>query len=552
MPTTVRSTYESRPAGLKASRGLVTANHYLAAQAGAAMLEQGGNAVDAATAASFAVGVVEPGMSGLGGRAHVMIRTQDGRSALFSGDPGAPLQARPDMFDVIDDAAMPDAGWGPMARVRHEANTTGPLACVAPAGARTVTDIHRQYGLLPLAVVLEPAITLAAKGFAADRSLVRSIARTHAKLAASREAAAIFLPGGQVPQENDIFRQLDLARSLETIARQGPDTLYGGEIGEAIWRTVQGGGGILTRADLEGCQAKPMGAPLVGTFRDHTLLTWPGPAGGVTLLGILNLIELMLPRAGHDARTRLAAVVAACRMAYGDRWRLLDDPQFSDAPVDKLAGKTHARRRLAEAGHAAPPARGRPGDDTTHICAVDAEGFAVSLTQSLWHEFGSGVVIPGTGIVMNSAMHAFNAIPGQLGSIEAGKQGRHSGNPMIVLGPERQLRLVLGGAGGTRIISGEAQILLNVLDGGQGLQDAIAAPRIHAEGDGGEIAERLVDELGLDGAALDELALTPVEESFADPVFSRINGIEITRGDSGTLAQSGIDIWVDAGACAAV
>jgi len=560
-------------AALAARGGMVTANHRLAAEAGAAILDKGGNAVDAAAATSFAVGVVEPAMSGLGGRGYLVLHMPDtGASTVVDGHERAPLGAAADMFPVIDRRAQPNPGWGPEVAVAGQANTVGHRAVAVPGVVGAIAVAHARYGRLPLATVLEPAIALAADGFEVTVSLATMIAQHRAKLARFRATAAIFLPDGCPPAPGDRLRQPDLARSLALIAQHGPDEFYSGSIAHAIEREMALGDGLITRADLAQFTPRVWPAPLVGTYRGHRLLTVPEATGGITLLQIMNLLE------GYDTAALapldapyLHVLMEALRIAFRDRLAVIGDPAFGPVPFRGLASKRFAgeRRRIIQPDRAlgdvapadpwpfdpdapaAPPeaelASWRAGDgDTTHFCVVDQRRTVVSMTQSIIDAFGSGVVVAGTGMLLNSAMHNFNPLPGQRGSVARWKRSAHYGVPTIVLRADGSPRLAIGGAGGTKIITGVAQILVNVLDRGWALQDAVAAPRVHNEGGTSQVDERVPREVQARLRALGH-ALTTVTPRYARPAFARINGISLEPGGALT---SGTDPFGDAGAAA--
>ncbi|MBI4278912.1 MAG: gamma-glutamyltransferase [Armatimonadetes bacterium] len=558
---------------LSARGGLVTANHRLAAETGAAMLAGGGNAVDAAAAASFAIGVVEPAMSGMGGRGYMVIYfTRDGSGTVIDGHERAPLGARADMFKVEDARQVPTQGWGPLVPVVGAANSTGHLAAAVPGVVGAIATAHRRYGRLPLKTVLEPAMALAEEGFEVSVPLATTIAMNRSRLARFAASAAIFLRNGHPPVPGDRLVQPDLARSLRLMAEHGADEFYTGSIARAIAAEMERAGGLITLRDLAEFRPRVWERPLAGSYRGHRLLTVPEATGGITLVQIMNLLE------GFDLATldplgacSLHLLLEACRIAFRDRLAVIDDPAFTPVPYAGLGSEAFAdaRRRIisreraledvtpadpwpydGDAAAALPGAHAgawRAGDqDTTHFCAVDRDRTVVSMTQSIIDAFGSGVVVPGTGILLNSAMHNFNPVPGQLGSIAPWKRSVHNGTPVIVLRPDGTPCLAIGGAGGTKIITGVAQILVNVLDRHWKLQDAVEAPRVHNEGWESQVDGRVpvgvVDELRRMGHSLEV-----VMPRFARPGFSRINGI--AAGPDGTLS-SGVDPFSDAGAAA--
>lgn len=559
-------------APLAARGGMVTANHYLAAEAGASILARGGNAVDAAVATAFAIGVVEPAMSGLGGRGYMVIHfSEDGSSAVIDGHERAPLRARSDMFAVEDRRQLPTPGWGPQVPVVGSANTTGHLAVAVPGVVGALALAHTRYGRLPLATVLEPAISLAADGFELGVPLGTTIALHQAKLARYPATAEIFLRDGSPPPPGSRLVQPDLAHSLRLIARHGPEEFYTGSIAGAIEDEMARGGGLITRRDLAEFKPRLWDRPLIGTYRGHRLLTLPEATGGITLLQVMNLLEQVdVAACGPFDAPYLHLVLEVFRIAFQDRLSVIDDPAFTPVPFAGLASKAFAaeRRRVIRDDRVSWEIR--PGDpwpfdaapaerptsraaawsphdsETTHFCVVDQQGMIVSMTQSIIDAFGSGVVVPGTGMLLNSAMHNFNPLPGRLGSIAPWKRSVHNAVPTIVLRQDGSPCLTIGGAGGTKIITGVAQILVNVLDRGWGLQDAVAAPRVHNEGDESQIDSRIHDEARDRLRAMGHRFET-LTSRFAEPAFSRINGMAL---DGDGVAHSGVDPFTDAGASA--
>ena len=552
--------------------GMVTSNHHLAAAAGAAILAQGGNAVDAAAATAFAVGVVEPAMSGLGGRGYLVVYAGDGAvSAVVDGHERAPRAARPDMFRAVEAQPHPTYGWGPQVSVVGGANAIGHLAVAVPGVVAALATAHARYGRLPLHRVLEPAIALADDGFVVSVPLAVTIASHRAKLLRFPASAAIFLPDGHTPAPGERLIQRDLARSLRLIAANGPEEFYAGAIARAIAAEMTRAGGLVCRDDLAAFTPRVWMPPLEGSYRGYRILTVPEATGGVTLLQIMNLLEGFDPTAADSLGTRaLHRLLEAFRIAFRDRFAVLDDPAFVPVPYAGLASKAFADQRRhqmfddranCEVAPADPwrfepaqrstvdthPVSWRQTDvETTHFCALDAHGMTVAMTQSLIDAFGSGVVVPGTGILLNSAMHNFNPIPAQLGSIAPWKRSVHNGVPTIVVRPDGRPALAIGGGGGTKIITGVAQALVHVLDHGWSIQEAVAAPRVHNEGGDSQIDSRVAVEVR---GALCRMGhrFEPVTSQFARPAFARINAIAV---DTAGARWSGIDPFGDAGAAA--
>lgn len=555
------------------TEGMVTSNHYLAANAGASILAQGGNAVDAALATSFAVGVVEPAMSGLAGRGYLVLHIPtSSESVVIDGHERAPMAARPDMFQLDTSQPLPDEpvpGWGMMPAIVDDANSQGHVAVAVPGVLGALAIAHRRYGRLPWKHLFEPAITLAAEGVPVSVPLATLLARSRSKLARFPATAEIFFRDGHTLLAGDTLVQTDLAGTLRKIAEHGVQEFYTGTLAESIAAEIAAGGGVLTSTDLAAFQPRVWDTPLRTTYRGHEVLTVPEAAGGITLVEILNVLE------GYDLASlpafepsSLHLLIEAMRVAFRDRHAFLDDPEFVDVPLAGLASKAFAAQRRESISLESAQSHPGPGDpwafeqgarphgiphsflpsdsDTTHFCVVDCDRMVVSMTQSIIDAFGSGLVVPGTGMLLNSAMHNFNPVPNELRSIAPWKRAAHYGTPTIVLSPDGLPRVAIGGAGGTMVTTGVAQILVNILDRGMSAQEAVAAPRIHNEGWGTLADARLtsgtLEMLGNMGHHLDVVA-----PGFAKPAFSRINAIGIT--DGGCLS-SGVDIFTDAGAAA--
>lgn len=574
---TITITEQSHAQSSIASRlGMVSANHRLAAAAGAVILERGGNAIDAIVATAFAAPVVEPAMSGIGGRGYLVLHdARSGDALVIDGHERVPRAARPDMFEIDISAPWPDQpnpGWGFQIPVVDSANATGHLAVAVPGVIGALAIAHERYGRLPLSTVLAPAIELAADGFEMTAPLSISIARNREKLARFPATAQVFLPGGEPPLPGALFVQTDLARTYELLAARGLAGFYSGEIGLAIAAEMERAGGILSAGDLASFRPRVWDRPLTGTYRDHRLLTAPEATGGVTLIELMNVLEGFSPArldAGKVENAHL--LLEAMRVAYRDRFAYVDDPTFRAVPFGGLISKEYATTRRAtidleraqEHSAAGDPwpfdasadgplpdgptvSWGAHGGETTHFNVVDRDGLTISMTQSLIDAFGSGVIVPGTGLLLNSAMHNFNPAPGEIGSIAPWKRASHYGTPAIVLRADGTPLVAIGGAGGTMVPTGIAQILVHLIDRGWSTQEAVAAPRVHCEG-----WDSLIDGR-FDPAVTDALTamghrLRIVRPGYAQPVFSRINAIAV---DAAGNATSGTDQFGDAGAAA--
>ena len=474
--------------------GLVAASHPLAAEAGAAMLRRGGNAVDAAAAAQFALNVVEPQFSGIGGGGFMMIHpAQTGQTVVLDGREMAPAASTPDQFLGEDGKPLPFD----RAHVRGTAvGVPGTLMLLATALER--------FGTLSLAETLGPAIDLAEDGFGVNRFLAADIAAAAAKLASWPASAAVFLPGGQPLREGDDLRQPDLARTFRLIRQDGPRVLYAGEIGVAIVATQAERGGRMTMADLAH-YAVIERAPIRGNYRGYVVHSTPPPSsGGLTMQQMLQLLEPFdLRSSGHNTPHTLHLMLEAMRLAYADRGRYLGDADFVDVPVRGLLDPAYVDARRASIDPTRANPQPRPGDPfayqqaarrppfagpigedgvhTTHLTVVDGAGNVVSFSTTIEATWGTGLVVPGYGFLLNNELTDFDFTPGGPNQVEPGKRPRSSMSPTIVF-RDGQPHLALGSPGGPTIITTVTQVLLNVLEHGMDLQEAIDAGRLFSSG----------------------------------------------------------------------
>ncbi|MHB8079934.1 MAG: gamma-glutamyltransferase [Candidatus Krumholzibacteriia bacterium] len=460
---------------------MVVTAHPLASRAGRDILRAGGSACDAAVAAAFALAVVEPYSSGLGGGGLVLVHSAaDGGVRALDCRETAPAGAWRDMF-VRDGAADP------------ELSRTGGLAVATPALVRGLAELHRAGGRLPWGDLLQPAIALARDGFPVDAELRARIDEEASRL--DPAAQAVFRPGGVTPAVGARLVQADLARTLATLATGGAEAFYAGPLAAALVAGARGAGGLLTVADLAACRPR-WREPVRGTYRGAEVWSMPPPsAGGVLLVEMLNVLAGRdLAAAGWGAADSWFGLAGAMRFAFADRARWFGDPDFHPVPVARLTSPGYAdslRARLDRA-FAPPTPAGAPAESphTTHLSVVDGAGNAVAATLTINLSFGSGVLAPGTGVILNDEMDDFSAQPGapnyfglvggEANAIAPGKRPLSSMTPTIVLRDGRPW-LVLGSPGGSRIITAVLQVLVNVSDFGFDLATAVRAPRIHQQ-----------------------------------------------------------------------
>lgn len=497
----------------RSQRGMVVSAHPLASQAGLQILQQGGNAIDAAVATTLAISVVEPFSAGIGGGGFLLLR--DGKTGTIKAldfRERAPLAATRTLFLDRD------------GKVRPNASTRGHLAVATPGTIAGLAEVHQRYGKLPWKTVVAPAIGLAAQGFPVSWRLSGAIARQET-LQQNPAGRQIFTRDGKPLQPGETLIQRDLAQTLRTIAAN-PNSFYTGSIATAIAQDMAANQGLITRSDLQ--RYRPIWRqPICGEFRSAEICSMPPPSsGGVHLLQILNLIgETDLKALGWHHPDALHFLVEAMRIAYADRAVHLGDPDFVKVPVKALLSPVYAQQRRQEIdrSRARPSSQVRAADlqtlnrlqqesaDTSHLSIVDEAGNAVSLTFTINLGFGSGIVAPGTGIVLNNEMddfaiapdvpNAFGLVGRDANAIAPGKTPLSSMTPTIVT-QNGQLRLVTGAPGGSTIITTVLQVVLNVLVFDMSAQQAIAAPRLHHQW----LPDRLlVERFGLDALTLAEL-----------------------------------------------
>jgi gamma-glutamyltranspeptidase / glutathione hydrolase len=564
----LRSHWLPDKAEVVAEHGMVVAKHPLAADAGIEILQEGGNAVDAAVATGFALCVVKPMMTGIGGIGYLLLHdAARGEQWCFDGAPRAPLAARPDIYEVIGESTD---GIG-LYQVRSDENKEGYRAPAVPGVVAILCGAHERYGRLPLSRVLEPAIRLAADGWPVDWLTVAHTANGMRLLSSNREAASIFLPSGRPPAWGPPAERLvqrDLAETLRRIARDGTDGFYGGDIADAIDRDMRENGGLIARQDLARYPRR-VERPLAVRYRGVEALIPPMPCGATTALETLRILERFdLAGAGQNSVESLHLFIEAARRAYADRFHYLGDPEFVPVPLTGLLSDGHAddlaahvRRDRASMTAApgdaqpwvrfgserpagdpwrfdpgrrpAPVTAGAAGDDgdtcTTHFAVVDRDRNAVNCTITAAGLFGAGVVTPTTGILWNNGMTWFNPVPGTANSIAPGKRALTNMSPVIVLRDGRPW-FVVGAPGGRKIVNAVAQVIGNVVDHGMSLQQAITAPRIDAS------ANETLADIRLDPAVVEALRerghiVTVVEDSTAQAMFARPLGILIDPED---------------------
>jgi gamma-glutamyltranspeptidase/glutathione hydrolase len=482
---------------------MVVTDASLATKVGTDVLASGGNAVDAAVAAAFAMAVVFPTAGNVGGGGFLVARS-GGKSYALDFRETAPAAAARDMFLGSDGKPTEDSRLG-----YRSAGVPGTVAGLWEAWQKLGSKKKAWADLLA------PAIDLADHGFLVDAAFAKTIGIAQAKLTKFPASAALFLPGGAPPVVGSTWRDPDLAAVLRRVASEGAAGFYVGPVADAIAKAMRDGGGLITAADLKAYQAK-WRDPLEYQYRGRTLVGMPPPSSGaVTMTMIAHLLTPWDLRAlGWHSVDHVHLVAESMRRAFAARNAKLGDPDFVKNPVAELVSDDWARDQGATIlkDRATPTKdlfptlapRAAGGTDTTHMAFVDADGNAVSMTTTVNTWFGSGVTVPGAGFVLNDEMDDFATVPGtangfglvqgEPNAIAPGKRMLSSMSPTIVLGPSGAVDLVLGAAGGSRIISTVFEELSNVVDFGMDPADAVRAPRFHQQD--------LPDLLLLEGRAL--------------------------------------------------
>ena len=475
----------------KPSQSAVASAHFRATEVGHQILDQGGNAFDAAVAVSAALAVVEPASSGLGGGGFWLLHVaEDEREVFVDGREEAPAAANRDMY--LDEAGEVD----------RDLAINGPLAAGIPGQPAALVHLSEKYGELSLAKNLAPAIRLARQGFAVDEKYHRLMQWRREVMLRWDAAPEVFLDDSEVPAVGTMIRQPDLARTLERLAEQGKAGFYAGETARELVNGVREAGGIWTLEDLEAYQVVER-EPIRAHYRGYEIIGAPPPSsGGVALAQMLNILEPYdIRQRGRMERVHL--VVEAMRRAYRDRALYLGDTDYVDVPIDRLTSKAYAAglRASIRSDRATPSDmlgefRDEPeGTDTTHFSIIDTDGNRVAATLSVNLPYGSAFMPPGTGVLLNNEMDDFSAKPGEpnaygligyeANAIEPGKRMLSSMSPTFVEGEDRVA--VLGTPGGSRIIT---MVLLGALDfvAGHGPDSWVALDRYHHQYEPDEIS----------------------------------------------------------------
>ncbi len=470
---------------VRAKNGMVSSTSRLASEVGVEVLKSGGNAIDAAVATAFALAVTWPSAGNIGGGGFLVYYGADGTTTTFDFREKAPLAATETMY--LDENG----------EIKDNSNHAGALATGVPGTVAGLALAHEKLGTKKWGDLVQPAITLAEKGFPTTWALHDAMNFLQPYFEKYPSTAKVFLKNGKPHEPGETWKQTDLANTLKRIKKQGRDGFYKGETARLIAKFMQENGGVITEKDLARYEAIER-KPIKGTYRGYDVIGMPPPSsGGVAVVEMLNILEgYNLKEIGHNSALYLHLLTEAMRRAFADRAKHLGDPDFNpDMPIERLTSKEHAEKlrstiQMFIASNSDVEKFNWPHEssETTHFSVVDGEGNAVSLTYTLENSYGNKMVVEGAGFLLNNEMGDFNAIPGH-----TDERGRIGTKPNLVAPEKRMLSsmsptilakdgkpvLVIGSPGGRTIINTVLQVILNVVDHEMNIAQAIEAGRIH-------------------------------------------------------------------------
>ncbi len=479
--------FAASPEAIRGSHGMVASRSAIASAVGADIMRAGGNAIDAAVAAGFALAVTYPGAGNIGGGGLMVIRLSDGRVVTNDHRERAPARAERDMYLDASGSIVPGL------------STRTHLASGVPGSVAGMLDVLEKYGTLSRKQILAPAIRLAKDGFDLNDDLAAGFQASIEDFRKYPGSARVFIKSdGSAYQQGDRFRQPELAKTLELIATKGKDGFYAGKTADLLVAEMQRGGGLISAKDLADYRSV-WREPVSGTYRGYAIYSMAPPSsGGVLVVQMLNMLEPYdLKALGYGSAATIHLMIEAERRAYADRAQYLGDPDFYPVPQRELTSKPYARSRFADFDptRASPSTSIGPGalthesPQTTHLSVMDASGNAVAYTTTLNLPFGSKIVVEGAGFLLNNEMDDFSSrentpdsfglIGREANSIEPGKRMLSSMAPTLVVNAAGQTILATGSPGGSRIITTVLQVVINVLDHGMDLSDAVGMPRFH-------------------------------------------------------------------------
>lgn len=456
------------------TKAMATASKYEVSQVGAEIMAKGGNAVDAAVAMGFALGVCEPFTSGLGGGGLATIHTAEGENFFIDFREVAPAAAT---LDLYVDASGENNG-----------NTKeGGLASGVPGEVAGLLYLLEHHGTMSREEVMEPAIRIANEGFTVSAYCANAISDAYEKTQKFPEMSKVYLDENGLPwEEGSVITNPDLGKALQLIADQGADAFYKGEIGEAMVATLAKYDGVMTMDDLAGYEVHEL-EPVTGDYRGYTVISSPPPSsGGTHLIEILNILENFdMASMEVNSAEYVHLFAETFKLAFADRAKYMADTNFVTVPLGGLTSQAYADKRAQDIDLNVAMEQAAPDDpspyehtDTTHFSVADVDGNCVAITKTINYYFGSGVMVDGYGFMMNNQMDDFSTDPESVNKIEPGKKPLSSMSPTVVLKPDGSPFLVLGTPGGSRIFSGVAEVISRVIDSKMDLHTAISVPKI--------------------------------------------------------------------------
>lgn len=456
------------------TKAMATASKYEVSQVGAEIMAKGGNAVDAAVAMGFALGVCEPFTSGLGGGGLATIHTAEGENFFIDFREVAPAAAT---LDLYVDASGENNG-----------NTQeGGLASGVPGEVAGLLYLLEHHGTMSREEVMKPAIRIANEGFTVSAYCANAISDAYEKTQKFPEMSKVYLDENGLPwEEGSVITNPDLGKALQLIADQGADVFYKGEIGEAMVATLAKYDGVMTMEDLAGYEVHEL-KPVTGDYRGYTVISSPPPSsGGTHLIEILNILENFdMASMEVNSAEYVHLFAETFKLAFADRAKYMADTNFVTVPLGGLTSQAYADKRAQDIDLNVAMEQAAPDDpspyehtDTTHFSVADVDGNCVAITKTINYYFGSGVMVDGYGFMMNNQMDDFSTDSESVNKIEPGKKPLSSMSPTVVLKPDGSPFLVLGTPGGSRIFSGVAEVISRVIDSKMDLHTAISVPKI--------------------------------------------------------------------------
>ncbi|HQZ11527.1 MAG TPA: gamma-glutamyltransferase [Devosia sp.] len=560
-----KSTWQVSKAEVSSTSGIVATMYPQATEAGFEVLRNGGNAVDAAVAAGFAIGVVEPFNSGLGGIA-VMVyhEAATGKTYVIDGAGTLPAATKQDQFKIAPGGRT--AGIYSWPEIENDANQTGYRSVAVPGTPACLCEAMQRWGTRSLPEVMAPAIHYAENGFLLDWYVALSFAVNQQRMSPYPESMRTFFRDGKycyrapmLSSPADNFRQTDLARTLREIAAGGADAFYRGRTAELIAKDMAANGGLITYEDLANYRTRFSEGGIVGSYRGYDVIGGMENTGFPTVLEALHILE------GYDmngfkpgSAAEMHLLAEAQRRAFQDRFEHLADSDTVDVPLDGIVSKgfAAARRDSIDMKRADPGARA--GDpwahqstprrnpalgggatnegNTTHLTVIDKDRNMVSLLSTLGLHFGSTVVAKDTGVVLNDGTMWFDPVPNHVNSMVPGRRIMTAGSPMVLL-KDGKPRATIGAPGGRRVISSLIHCVVNLVDHGMGPQQALNAPRVHSESERTEADIRLGEQT-IEGLRKLGHDVKVQEESFSSSYFGRPNGIVV---DDDNILHAGVN-----------